>query len=88
VCARSLEGLAMLAVSAAPERAVRYAAAADSMRGRLGASGQLVERARVESAMQTALEALGAAAFAAAWNQGAAARAAELLADMLLGHGG
>jgi hypothetical protein len=80
--ARSLDGLATLAARRAPEQAVRCAAAAESLRASLGASSRLRERQRLNASMQTALQELGAEAFAAAWRAGRGADTAKLLADI------
>jgi predicted ATPase/transcriptional regulator with XRE-family HTH domain len=79
--ARSLDGLATLAASRAPEQAVRLAAAADALRASLGASSRPLERGRLHASMETARRELGARAFAAAWQTGSQFDAAKLLAD-------
>ena len=65
--ARSLEGLAGLLAADKPERAVRLAGAADRVRGVLGAAAHPAERRQLETWLSAAHQALGGAAFSAAW---------------------
>jgi hypothetical protein len=79
--ARSLAGLATLAVTRAPEQAVRLAAAANTLRAKVGVSSSPLESRRLKAAMETALHELGSEAFAAAWDTGRQSNTAKLLAD-------
>jgi hypothetical protein len=81
LAARSLAGLATLAVTRAPEQAVRLAAAADTLRTKVGVSSSPLESRRLKAAMETALHELGSEAFAAAWDTGRQSNTAKLLAD-------
>jgi hypothetical protein len=86
MCTRSLEGLARLSASQWPERAVRLAAAAHALCASLGARDRVPERQRLNSSLKIALDALGAAEFAVAWNVGLYADVAQLLTELAEAH--
>ena len=85
--AESLEGLAaVLMALAAPERAVRLWGASNALREEVGTP--VPSRARVEYERRTeqARAALGAASFAAAWEEGQAMTWEQAAANALEGH--
>jgi tetratricopeptide (TPR) repeat protein len=81
--ARGLEGLAGTRAAESPERAVRLAAAADSVRAHLGATRHPRDDLRVRTWLDETRRALGEAAFTEAWAAGSTLDSSRAVAEAL-----